>query len=90
LLKKRSSRVKFGWLTIRFSLLYSWHTNHSLPIGKLHKGYLQPLKKGWKTGCGEYGTEGLDPLSVMLENYPNQWLPKNIKEPWTPEKIIKA
>ncbi len=67
-----------------------WYTNHSMPIGKLHKGYLQALKKGWKAGCGEYGTEGLDPLSVMLENYPKEWLPKNIKDPWTPEKIIKA
>ena len=67
-----------------------WYTNHSMPIGKLHKGYLQALKKGWKTGCGEYGSEGLDPLSVMLENYPKEWLPKNIEDPWTPEKIIKA
>jgi len=67
-----------------------WYTNHSLPIGKLHKGYLQALKKGWKTGCGEYGSEGLDPLSVMLKNYPEEWLPKNIEDPWTPEKIIKA
>ncbi|MBA7497790.1 MAG: glycoside hydrolase family 2 [Clostridia bacterium] len=67
-----------------------WYTNHSMPIGKLHKGYLQALKKGWKTGCGEYGTEGLDPLSVMLKDYPKEWLPKNIEDPWRPGKIIKA
>jgi len=26
----------------------------------------------------------------MLKDYPEGWLPKNIEDPWTPEKIIKA
>ncbi|MDR3145625.1 MAG: hypothetical protein LBU21_05050 [Treponema sp.] len=67
-----------------------WYTNHALPIGKLHKGYLPPIRRDWKTGCGEYGTEGLDPLELMLEDYPKAWLPQSPAEPWTPERIVRA
>ena len=45
---------------------------------------------GWKTGCGEYGTEGLDPLDVMLNGYPKDWVPKALDQPWTPEKIVRS
>jgi len=68
-----------------------WYTNNGMPIGKLHKGYLPPLKKGWKTGCGEYGAEGLDPVEIMMEDYPKEWVandPDN--ELWSPRKIVKA
>ena len=64
-----------------------WYTNHALPIGKLHKGWLPAMRSSWKTGCGEYGTEGLDPLSVMLEDYPKDWVPNNLDDKWTPEFI---
>jgi len=67
-----------------------WYTNHALPIGKLYKGYLPPIKKGWKTGCGEYGVEGLDPVEVMMEDYPKEWIPEDPHERWTPEKIVRA
>lgn len=68
-----------------------WYTNHALPIGKLHKGYLPPLKKGWKISCGEYSPgEGLDPLEVMINDYPKDWLPEDLDIPWTPEKIVKS
>lgn len=67
-----------------------WYTNHALPIGKLHRGYLPAIKRGWKTGCGEYGTEGLDPSEVMWGDYPKTWLPADADEPWTPERIAKA
>lgn len=67
-----------------------WYTNHALPIGRMMKGYIPPVKKGWNVGCGEYGTEGLDPLETMLEYYPVDWLPDDIEEPWMPNKIIDA
>ncbi len=65
-----------------------WYTNHALPIGKLYKGFLPPLKKGWKTGCGEYGTEGLDNLDVMQARYPEEWLPAVADEAWNPGGIV--
>ena len=67
-----------------------WYTNHALPIGMLYKGYLPALNKGWKTGCGEYGTEGLDNYKVMRKYYPSEWLPENDMDKWIPDKIIKA
>ncbi len=67
-----------------------WYTNHALPIGRLHRGYLPALKRGWKTGCGEYGTEGLDPLAVMLNDYPPEWIAAEVGQPWTPERIVRA
>lgn len=67
-----------------------WYTNHALPIGKLHKGYLPAIKKGWKTGCGEYGTEGLDPLEIMMEDYPESWVPKSIEDDWTPQDVVNS
>lgn len=67
-----------------------WYTNHALPIGMLYKGYLPALKKGWKTGCGEYGTEGLDNYNVMRKYYPSDWLPDNDNDYWLPDKIIKS
>lgn len=67
-----------------------WYTNHAVPIGKLHKGYLPALNPGWKTGCGEYGTEGLDPLDIMLEDYPKSWVPESIDQQWTPQDILRA
>lgn len=66
-----------------------WYTNHAVPFGKLYKGYLPPLKKGWRTGCGEYGVEGLDNYEVMLR-YPKEWLPQNEDDVWFPNKIRKA
>ncbi|MCP4166322.1 MAG: glycoside hydrolase family 2 [Chloroflexi bacterium] len=67
-----------------------WYTNHALPIGRLHRGYLPAIKKGWKTGCGEYGTEGLDNYDVMIRHYPKDWLPASDAELWQPDGIIRA
>jgi len=67
-----------------------WYTNHALPIGMLYKGYLPALKKGWKTGCGEYGAEGLDNYEVMRKYYPIEWLPKKDSDEWLPDKIVKS
>ena len=67
-----------------------WYTNHALPIGKLIKGYIPAVKKGWKTGCGEYGTEGLDPIEIMMEEYPKSWIPDHLNDSWNPDKIAKA
>ncbi|MFW5980744.1 MAG: glycosyl hydrolase 2 galactose-binding domain-containing protein [Halanaerobiaceae bacterium] len=79
------------WGLSDFHCYNMWYTNHALPIGKLHKGYLPALNKGWKTGCGEYSAgEGLDPLEVMQKYYPEKWLPSDLNEDWTPEKIIRS
>ena len=67
-----------------------WYTNHALPLGKLHRGYLPPIKKGWRTGCGEYGTEGLDNYHVMQQFYPREWLPEHDDEEWRPDRISLA
>lgn len=67
-----------------------WYTNHALPIGMLYKGYLPALNKGWKTGCGEYGAEGLDNYEVMRKYYPSEWLPENDNDYWIPDGIVKS
>jgi len=67
-----------------------WYTNHGMPFGKLYKGYLPPTKKGWKTGCGEYGTEGLDNYALMKLYYPDHWLPVDEKEQWKPDRIAMS
>ncbi len=67
-----------------------WYTNHALPFGKLYKGYLPAIRKGWKTGCGEYGTEGLDSYALMCRRYPSRWLPAHPADPWKPDRIVRA
>ncbi|MBN2557612.1 MAG: glycoside hydrolase family 2 [Clostridia bacterium] len=67
-----------------------WYTNHAIPLGMLYKGYLPALKKGWKTGCGEYGAEGLDNYEVMRKYYPKEWLPEKDSDYWIPDRIVKS
>lgn len=67
-----------------------WYSNHGQPLGKLMKGYLPPVKEGWKIGCGEYGAEGLDSLEVMRECYPEAWLKPDAEGHWYPDRIPKA
>lgn len=67
-----------------------WYTNNTMTVGKMHKGYLPSIKPGWKTGCGEYGTEGLDHYDLMMKSYPKEWLPANPDEWWMPDGIIRA
>lgn len=64
-----------------------WYTNNIIPFGKMYKGYLPPLRAGWKTGNGEYGAEGLDHLEVM-KRYPKEWLPEHPDDRWMPDKIV--
>ncbi len=69
-----------------------WYNGHGLPLGKLYKGYWQPVKPGWLYGCGEFGAEGLDNLTTMKERYPISWLPSRPAEEasWTPARIPAA
>jgi hypothetical protein len=69
-----------------------WYNGHGIDVGKLHKGYWQPVKPGWMYGCGEFGAEGLDPVSVMRKYYPEEWLPHNAEEEktWSPNRIVGA
>ncbi|MCL2572802.1 MAG: hypothetical protein FWE11_10415 [Defluviitaleaceae bacterium] len=67
-----------------------WYTNHPIPIGKLIRGYIPPVKKGWMIGCGEYGAEGLDNESIMQTRYPKDWIQEDENGRWYPNKIIKA
>ena len=39
-----------------------WYNGHGVDLGALHRGYWQPVKPGWRYGCGEFGAEGLDPV----------------------------
>ncbi len=58
----------------------TWYNGHGLPLGKMYKGYWQLVKPGWLYACGEFGSEGLDPLDVMKKYYPASWLPKTKEE----------
>lgn len=67
-----------------------WYTNNGLHFGKMYKGFLPPLRQGWKAGCGEYGTEGLDNYELMMSRYPQEWLPASENERWLPNKIVAS
>ena len=69
-----------------------WYNGHGLDLGKLHKGYWQPVKKGWYYACGEFGSEGLESESVMRKYYPKEWLPQSESEEknWSPNSIVNA
>jgi len=69
-----------------------WYIGHGIDLGKLHKGFWQQVKPDWYFGCGEFGAEGLDPVSVMKNYYPKKWLPKSKEEEkiWNPDQIIMA
>ena len=70
----------------------TWYNGHGLGIGEMYKGYWQPIKSGWLFGCGEFGSEGLDPLNVMQKYYPKEWLPQNgeVEKSWTANRISMA
>lgn len=63
-----------------------WYNGHGLDAGKLHKGWWLDVMPGWYCGCGEFGAEGLDPVSTMLSDYPKDWL----KEPFDPCNVFRA
>lgn len=65
-----------------------WYNGHGLDVGKLHKGYWLPVKEGWHYGCGEFGIEALEDVSVMKKYYPKEWLEK--EEEWNPAVIKGA
>ena len=69
-----------------------WYNGHGVDIGRLHKGWWQWVKPGWHYGCGEFGTEGLDPVDVMRKYYPKDWLPPTDDQPsdWSPDSIVEA
>lgn len=67
-----------------------WYSHHPIPVGKLARGYIPPVKAGWMIGCGEYGAEGLDPVRLMERHYPKEWLAKNDKGEWYPTAIVRA
>lgn len=69
-----------------------WYNGHGLGLGQMYKGYWMPVKPGWYYGCGEFGSEGLDPKSVMYKYYPKEWLPQNAAEDktWRASVISQA
>jgi hypothetical protein len=69
-----------------------WYNGHGIEMGKLHKGYWQPVKAGWLYACGEFGSEGLDSENVMRKFYPPSWLPQSAEEEkiWSPDRIVQA
>lgn len=64
-----------------------WYNGHLIDFGKMHKGYWIPVKDGWNYGCGEFGMEGLDPVSLIKRYYPKEWLPLHDNDKWTPATI---
>jgi hypothetical protein len=69
-----------------------WYNGHGVDLGKLDQGYWQRVKPGWVYGCGEFGSEGLDPVNTMRRYYPKSWLPASAGEErdWTPGRIVDA
>jgi hypothetical protein len=69
-----------------------WYNGHGVELGKLHKGFWQPVKPGWTYGCGEFGSEGLDDVPLMRKAYPREWLPRTPEDEaaWTPNQIPSA
>jgi hypothetical protein len=69
-----------------------WYNGHGVDLGKLDQGYWQRVKPGWYYGCGEFGSEGLDPVNTMRRYYPKSWLPASPAEErdWTPDRIVNA
>ena len=70
----------------------TWYNGHGIDMGKLHRGYWLGVKKDWYYGCGEFGAEGLDPVSLMERRYPKEWMPENDSEEknWEPGMIKDA
>ena len=69
-----------------------WYNGHGVDLGELHKGYWQKVKPGWLYACGEFGSEGLDPVEIMRKHYPKHWLCQTTREEksWTPDSIPRA
>jgi len=67
----------------------TWYNGHGIDIGKLHRGYWLGVKENCYYACGEFGAEGLDPVSLMKRRYPKEWLPssKEDEKTWEPGKI---
>ena len=67
-----------------------WYNGHGIDVGKLHKGYWLKVAPGWYYGCGEFGIEGLDPVNVMEEDYPKEWMCREKDGAWSPARIVNA
>jgi hypothetical protein len=67
-----------------------WYNGHGLELGRLHRGFWVPVKRGWLYGCGEFGVEGLDPAELMRRRYPREWLPGADESTWSPDAIHGA
>lgn len=69
-----------------------WYNGHGLDLGQLHKGFWQRVKRDWNYGCGEFGSEGLDPVKLMRKYYPSHWLPQTLddEKTWNPDQIVNA
>lgn len=67
-----------------------WYVSHCLPSGMMRKGWIPGIRKGWFSGCGEFGVEGLDSYELMKKYAPKEWLPSAIGEPWSPSRIARA
>lgn len=69
----------------------TWYNGHGVELGRFYRGYWLPVKPGWCYGCGEFGAEGLEDLSLMRRLYPPAWLPEKDDDPsWTPANIVFA
>lgn len=70
----------------------TWYNGHGIDMGELYRGNWLGIKDGWYCGCGEFGAEGLDPVSLMRSRYPKEWLPQSDEEEksWSPSEIVGA
>ena len=70
----------------------TWYNGHGIDMGELYRGNWIGIKDGWYCGCGEFGAEGLDPVSLMRRRYPKEWLPQSDEEEknWSPSAIVGA
>ena len=69
-----------------------WYNGHGIDMGRVYRGYWLGVAENWYYGCGEYGAEGLDSVSMMRRRYPAKWLPQTPEEEkeWDPGSIVNA
>lgn len=64
-----------------------WYDNHGVGLKEMCRGEWLSVSKGWMFGCGEFGAEGLDPVSLMERRYPKEWLATEADGTWNPRKM---
>jgi len=78
---------------LNVSQTYSDHHDYGGWYGSLkpvYQGAWHATRAGWMHGCGEFGAEGLDSVTLMKKYYPAAWLKTAPDGHWDPRAIPKS